>query len=206
MKRFLKCLLFFTLIANTCFGQYAINFPYQAKYTAAALSANINFTDTGNPSGVTGWTDVNLSTATTPVSIANGWTIQFDNVSTNVSINFFANSSFAFGNADFPDAVLKTYWYYNGISTSHLNIVIHNLDPTKTYNIKIATADTGSGDGPTDVTIGTTTLHGVDPNGIVSVLSFTGVSPTGGGNLVILVVPGTGGSETQVNGLIIMQN
>lgn len=200
-----KLFLFFLLIPFISFGQ--VNFPGQPAYPSPSLTSFVNFTDTGNPSSVTGWVDFNLSTATSPFSIGNSWTITLDDVNSTIGTNFFDLGLFSYGNADFPDAVLRYIWYYNGGPSDHINIIIAGLNPAKTYEIKTATADNeGPGDGTTIITVQSTTLTAAGPNNSCSELTFSGISPDGSGNILVLVAPGGSGGTTIINGIKIKQN
>lgn len=182
----MKRLLFlFLLIPYLSFGQYAIPFPYQAKYTVVK-SGKVNLSESGDVSnGQPGWTDIFESVASTPVAInTTGWSVSLTVGTGTTYISFPAS---VYGNAIFSDNILGKFWFNsNAIST----LTITGLNIAKTYTVVTATAAANApsgGDGFTTVTVGSATPQVTgEPTGTVAyILTFTAVAPDGSGHLTI---------------------
>jgi hypothetical protein len=178
--------------------------------TPVAKIVNINLTDGGNDASSTGWNNnlyfsaigTSLSLLTS-AGISADWSI-IAAVGTSDTAIFEHLSDISFGNTDFPDDVLDTLWYLN--HGTNFSFIISGLDPQKTYTVKTCAADNGSGDGPTNVTVGGSSQLGASPDNIAIELTFNDVASNSSGDLSI-IADNTGGAEFPLlNAIIITEN
>lgn len=178
-----------------------MNLGRHVIYSSPAKSGKVNLTESADPAnGQSGWSDLLLSLAATPISInTTGWSVS----GTNISAAAFQNSGGSYGDSIFNDLIAAKFWYSGGATIA---VTVTGLNPAKTYNIVTCTADTeGPGDGLTTVTVGSASPQSTpaEPNGTLYKLTFSGISPDGSGNLII---SWTGTGFPLLNGFTITEN
>jgi hypothetical protein len=168
-------------------------------------TVNINLTDGSHPSGLAVWNDItNLIVLTTSIhnsaGVTTGWTLT---PFIHGSANYYDATGPAWGNADFPDAVINSQ-YYAQPGGNDFGFVLSGLNPAKTYTVKTISADNAGGDGIIIVTVQSTSHNtGIEPTNIAIELTFTGIVTDGSGNLTLTV---SGSGYPLLNAVIIIEN
>jgi len=170
----------------------------------------INLSDTSLPATSPGWNNnLDLSDIDSPLLLLTSlgqktsWFITAS-LETPGSALLKQLTTPSFGNADFPDDVLASGWYLNGGAS--ITFTLSSLNPTKTYTVTTCAADTATGDGPTKITIGSSSQVGASPDNIAVELTFTEVVTEALGNVSIVVDNTAGATYPLLNAIIIAEN
>lgn len=170
--------------------------------------AKINLTNAGNDATSPGWNDFYFSNVGTPMPLvtptaaATGWSITAA-IGTPGTVHFEHIPGATFGNADFPDDVLDSLWYLDG--GTNFRFLVTGLSGLSTYTVKTCTADNGTGDGVTRVTVAGASQQTGSPDHTAIELTFTGVTADDNGNIAITVDGIATGAFPLLNGIIMQE-